>query len=105
MTGEVPEAILTAILTDASERTEVEVSALEVTRAQAMSWPDGSLGCPEPGMFYLQVITDGYWVEVVAGEERLDYRADTNGVFRLCTNPSGQPPLGTAPGDTINPTG
>ena len=105
MTGEVPEAILTAILTDASERTEVEVSALAVTRAQAMSWPDGSLGCPEPGMFYLQVITDGYWVEVLAGEDQLDYRADTNGVFRLCTNPPGQPPLGTAPGDTINPTG
>jgi hypothetical protein len=33
-----------------------------VQAVEPRQWPDSSLGCPRPGMMYLQVITDGYVV-------------------------------------------
>ena len=27
--------------------------------AEAVVWPDGSLGCPQPGMAYTQVLVEG----------------------------------------------
>jgi hypothetical protein len=86
VTGEVPEDLLANILADAAGRSGQPPDALEVVTAQAMSWNDGSLGCPEPGMVYTQALVDGYQVVIRAAEEELDYRAG-NGGFRLCENP------------------
>jgi hypothetical protein len=90
--GEVPEALLEEILADAAERAGIDVEALEVARAEAVVWNDGSLGCPEPDMLYTQALVDGYHVVVVADDVELDYRATANGTFRLCENPG--PPSG-----------
>ncbi|MGH8875315.1 MAG: hypothetical protein ACRDVM_08725 [Acidimicrobiia bacterium] len=94
--GEVPDELMQPVMADAAVRAEVEASQVEVVRAQAVQWSDGSLGCPEPGMFYTQAIIDGYWVEVEAGGERLDYRLDNRGNFRLCNQPI-PPGTGSSP--------
>lgn len=97
VTGEVPPEALQPVLADASERTGVPPGDLEVVRAQFVEWPDGSLGCPEPGMYYTQAIEPGYWVEIRAGDLVLDYRLTVRGSFRLCE--SGLPGLpGATPG-------
>ena len=54
--------------------------------AQAVEWPDGSLGCPQPGMAYLQVITPGYKLVLAAGGQEYSYHAATEGEFFLCEN-------------------
>lgn len=82
--GEVPVGMLRLVLDDASERTGVPVDSLSVVRGEAVVWNDGSLGCPEPGVFYTQALVDGYWVEIDARGEMLDYRLTSNGTFRLC---------------------
>ena len=97
MTGEAPTSILDPILTDAADRTGVPLTALVVVRSQFVEWPDGSLGCPEPGMLYPQVITAGYWVQIVADGELLDYRAGDSGSFRLCETPVKDVPPGPNP--------
>jgi hypothetical protein len=92
VTGEVPDEIMDAILADASRRSGEEPEAIAVVQAMAVTWSDGSLGCPEPGMFYTQALVDGYHVIVDAGGEELDYRVTADGGFRLCENggrPSG----------------
>ena len=66
-----------------------------VTKAEAVTWPDGSLGCPEPGMFYTQALVDGYWIVVEAGGQALDYRVSGGGNFRICDTP--QPASRTKP--------
>jgi hypothetical protein len=43
--------------------TGVDPSSLTVTRAEPITWPDSSLGCPQPGIQYLQVLTPGYRIE------------------------------------------
>lgn len=52
---------------DLAERLGVDPEELEVVTAEKVTWPDGSLGCPEPGMFYTQAVVDGS--KVVLGYE------------------------------------
>lgn len=80
----IPSDLLNRILADAGERTGVAPDALVVTRAEAVTWNDGSLGCPEPGMFYTMALVDGYQIVVDAGGKTLDYRVQSSGLFRLC---------------------
>ena len=80
----IPSNLLNRIFADASERTGVAPEALVVTRAEAVTWNDGSLGCPEPGMFYTMALVDGYQIVVDAEGKMLDYRVQSNGLFRLC---------------------
>jgi hypothetical protein len=82
--GEVPAAILEAILADAADRTGVSVGDLSVARAEAVTWSDGSLDCPEPGMLYTQALVDGYHVVLLSDGVELDYRVGSRGAFRLC---------------------
>jgi hypothetical protein len=48
------------------------VQLLAVDRAD---WRDSSLGCPKPGMVYLQVITPGYRILVQAGDTIYEYHS------------------------------
>jgi hypothetical protein len=82
--GEVPADLLGQILADAAQRSGVDVASIVVERGEAVEWSDGSLGCPRPGMVYLQVITPGYHVVLQAGGSSYDYRADERGRFLLC---------------------
>ncbi len=94
-TGEVPAELLGRILDDATERTGS--TDPEVLRDEAVTWSDGSLGCPEPGMVYRQVLVAGYWVVIRAGGITLDYRAGESGAFRLCESPTKLPPAPVDP--------
>lgn len=92
--GEVPEALLAEIVADAAERTGADPDDFTVVTGQFVQWNDGSLGCGEPGQVYTQAIVDGYWVVLEVDGVGLDYRATTNGVFRLCESPFATPPGG-----------
>jgi hypothetical protein len=84
VTGEVPEAILASVVADAAERAGVEPEDVEVVQAMAVTWSDGSLDCPEPGMLYTQALVDGYHVILAADADEFDYRVTSQGGFRLC---------------------
>ncbi len=92
VTGEVPAGIMGPLLADAAERSGVAQDAIEVVEAMSMTWNDGSLGCPEPGMAYTQALVDGYHVILAAGGEELDYRVNLDGGFRVCE--AGRTPSG-----------
>jgi hypothetical protein len=82
--GEVPQDLLEAILQDAEERTGVEQAQITLLRAEAVTWRDGSLGCPQPGMMYTQALVPGYRVVLEAGGRQLDYHASESGYFLPC---------------------
>lgn len=48
---------------------------ISTVSVDAIDWPDASLGCPKEGLFYPQVITPGYRVELKAGNT--SYRIHT----------------------------
>lgn len=82
--GEVPDAVLASVIDAAAAETGVDPADVTVINAEAVTWSDGSLGCPEPGVLYTQALIDGYRVVVEAGGQALDYRIG-NGEPRLCT--------------------
>jgi hypothetical protein len=40
---------------------------VEVVRVEPIEWPDASLGCPQPGLAYAQVVTPGFRFTLEAG--------------------------------------
>lgn len=82
-----PPSLIQAVIADLAEREGVAAGDIELVSAESVEWPDGSLGCPVPGVSYIQVITPGHRVVLGIGEETFDYRATTDGSFRLCENP------------------
>jgi hypothetical protein len=72
---------------DLAERAGVDVEAITVVRAEAVVWPDGGLGCPEPGMAYPQVLTEGALIELEADGEVHRYHSGNDRPPFLCTDP------------------
>jgi hypothetical protein len=60
---------------------ELGLSPADVTilSVEEMQWPDSSLGCPQPGMMYAQVITPGYRVLLEANGETYAVHTDQKG--------------------------
>ncbi len=61
----------------------ISVDELRLIEVEARDFSDSSLGCPEPGMSYLQVITPGHRVLIEADGRRFDVRV-SNGHARIC---------------------
>jgi hypothetical protein len=71
-------------LQDAARRTQLDAAQLRVTLSEAVTWPDGALGCPEPGRQYTQVLVSGFRIRIQAGGRTLDYHASLRGEPFLC---------------------
>ena len=56
MKGQVLPTILEPILKEAAALAKVDRKQLVNVRAESVVWNDGSLGCPEPGMMYMQAL-------------------------------------------------
>ena len=66
---------------DLATRLAIDPADVEVLSAVLVTWPDASLGCPQPGMQYAQVLTDGSIIELGVGEgdDTVVYRYHTGG--------------------------
>jgi hypothetical protein len=73
-----------AAVRDLTARVNVASSDVHVEQAEAREWSDASLGCPQPGQLYAQVITPGYLIVLSAGGQRYEYHADARGRAILC---------------------
>ena len=78
------QSLVAAVLADAAGRSGQPVEALQVASAEAVTWSDGSLGCPQPGMMYTQALVPGYRIRIKADAQVLDYHAGQHGGFVLC---------------------
>lgn len=72
--GEASQAVLDATA-DAVARTGIEAAAWQVVQVSTRVWPDASLGCPQPGALYAQILTPGYLIELRTGTRVLEYHA------------------------------
>lgn len=79
-----------AAVDDLAGRLGIEPGAVSVVEARAVTWGDSSLGCPEPGMQYLQRLVDGSLVVLEAGGQRFEYHGGDPLFY--CENPT--PPSG-----------
>ena len=87
------QALIRAALTDAAQRSGVDERMLKVISAEAVTWPDGSIGCPQPGMLYTQALVPGYRIRIDAGGRVLDYHAGRRGPPGFCPADRVTPPV------------
>ncbi|MCZ7568117.1 MAG: hypothetical protein M5U01_05955 [Ardenticatenaceae bacterium] len=62
------------------------VDQLEVVSWDPVQWRDSSLGCPQPGVNYLMVITPGYRFKVRAGTTVYEVHTDQRNHAVICEN-------------------
>lgn len=79
-----PQALLEAAIDDAAQRTGTPRADIKVMVAEAVTWPDGSLGCPQPGMLYTQALVPGYRIVLRAATGPLNYHARAKGAPVFC---------------------
>ena len=74
---------------DLAKRLSIATSQIKLVEATEVEWSDSSLGCPEPGMEYLQVITPGYRIVLEVNGTPYEYHSNREGYFIYCeeTNP------------------
>jgi hypothetical protein len=83
--GEVPEAIVSAARALLAEEVGADRAAAgRLTVAEAVTWSDGSLGCPVPGQYYTQALVPGYRIVLEVDGVDFDFRASEAGYVRLC---------------------
>ena len=69
---------------DLARQLGIAAEAITVRSVEAVEWPDASLGCPEPGMMYAQVITPGYRIMLEANGQFYEYHAGRKGTIVRC---------------------
>lgn len=79
-----PLEVLDLVLADAARHMGLALEKLRVSTVETGEWPDASLGCPEPGKTYAQVISRGNKIVVTGKGQMLEYRVAVDGSFWTC---------------------
>jgi hypothetical protein len=61
---------------DLAGRLSISVDEIVLTDFREITWPDSSLGCPQPDMAYSQVIVDGVSIQLQANDLVYNYHGD-----------------------------
>jgi hypothetical protein len=62
----------------------VPLDEVSVVERQEKTWPDGNLGCPQPGMNYTQAQVEGSLLVLEVGGKRYNYHAGGGRDYLLC---------------------
>ena len=77
---------------DLAQRLSIDATAVDVVSATLAEWPDSGLGCPQPGMQYAQVSTDGSLIVLTANNKTYRYHSGGSRAPFLCEQPAKSPP-------------
>jgi hypothetical protein len=77
-------ALVESATADLAQRLGVEPAAIVLVNFRQVTWPDGSLGCPEPGKFYTEALVEGYQIALLHEDRLFDYHGASDGAPFLC---------------------
>ena len=84
--------LIDAAVADLAQRLSIAPTDITVTSAKLVQWPDGSMGCPQPGQSYTQAVTDGAQIILTANGTPYDYHSGGSVQPFLCEQPAQAPP-------------
>ncbi len=67
---------------DLAAKLGIPSSSITVAEKGEATWPDPSLGMPEPGMMYAQMLTEGFRVVLLVDGKMYEYRFG-NGLVKM----------------------
>ncbi len=70
---------------------------VELVSSEKVTWPNGAMGCPQPGVSYLQVQVSGYRVLYRGAGRIWDYRISDKGSLMLCERSTSVKPTDPLP--------
>lgn len=74
-------------VTDLAGRLGISAGDIEVLSEKSVTWRDGSLGCPRPGMMYTQALVEGSLIVLRAGGRDFSYHSGSGRPPFYCENP------------------
>ncbi len=77
---------------DLAGRLKIPADQIVLVEFKSVEWPDGSLGCPQPGMAYTQVQVDGLLIRFQANSVLFDYHSGGVRPPFLCEHTDGSTP-------------
>lgn len=80
---------------DLSKRLSISAAQISLVEVAEVEWSDSSLGCPQAGMDYLQMITPGYRILLGANGQQYEYHSNRAAYFVYCE--SAMPPISPNP--------
>jgi hypothetical protein len=80
--------VVRAATADLADHLEIPEEEIDVVEVNHVDWPDASLGCPEEGRIYAQVITPGLEIILRAEVEDYHYHSGPEQEPILCLRPS-----------------
>ena len=82
---------------DLASRLARPITEICMISFEEVTWPDGALGCPHPGMKYTQVPVDGARIILAIGGRRYEYHSGGNRAPFLCEPSQAFPTLKKTP--------
>ena len=89
-----PTSIIDRAVADLADRLSIEQQTITVVSAEEVTWPDGSLGCPEPGRSYTQALVNGTLIRLAVDGTEYEYHAGRDGDPFYCPADRATPPTG-----------
>jgi len=72
---------------DLAKRLNVPAGEIELLELSRVTWRDGSLGCPKPGMMYTMALVNGTLIRLRAGGVVYEYHSGGQKPAFLCEKP------------------
>lgn len=72
---------------DLATRLGIDPREIRLVSFEEVDWPDGSIGCPQPGMSYTQAIVNGSRIVLEANDILYNYHMGGNRDLFLCEQP------------------
>ncbi len=76
-----------AAISDLAVRLERDPAGIDVLDARDVTWRDGSVGCPVPGLAYSQALEPGFLVVLRSGDTSYRYHAAGDQIPFFCASP------------------
>jgi hypothetical protein len=86
---------------DLAARLGIAVDTIASIEARSVVWPDRGVGCPQPGVAYIQVPTEGLFIRLRARGLLYAYHSRAGQAPFYCAQSAGPP---AAPGAPSNGT-
>lgn len=85
--SEAPAEVVAAAKERLASELDTSTEVVEIIAIEPVEWSDASLGCPEPGKMYAQVITPGYRVLLQVEGEQFEVHTDREGRTAVICEP------------------
>jgi len=82
--NEATSKMVTLVIQHLAKKLGIGADQVNISDVKPVIWRDAGLGCPKPGVDYIQMETPGFNIRLEAGGQTYNYHTDQTKRFVLC---------------------